>query len=63
MTAPVADGAGEAVPGWASAAYRQKSLITGSGVGPAAATWVSRTATAPVAGTMCAAVPVPPTRP
>jgi hypothetical protein len=47
----------------ASAAYRQKSRIHVGGVGLSAATWVSRMATVPVDGMMCADVPVPPTQP
>ncbi|CAM5266594.1 hypothetical protein [Streptomyces griseus] len=45
------------------AAYVQKSRITCGVVGPDIAIWVSRTATVPVAGTMWAVVPVPPTQP
>ena len=47
----------------ASAAYRQKSRISAGGVGPVISSWVSRMATVPVDGVMCAAVPVPPTQP
>jgi len=42
---------------------RQKSRISGVGAGPVMAVWVMRTVTVPVAGTMCAVVPVPPTQP
>lgn len=47
----------------ALAAYRQKSRIHSAGTGLSEATWVSRMATAPVDGVMCAEVPVPPTQP
>src|SRR5215470_11015874 len=47
----------------ALAAYRQKSGIHSCGAGLSAATWVSKMATVPVDGVMCADVPVPPTQP
>ena len=45
------------------AAYRQNARMHSGGVGPSVATWVSKIATVPVDGVMCADVPVPPTQP
>src|SRR3954453_16298819 len=48
---------------YSRAAYRQKSRISGVGVGPVSDTCVSKIVTAPLEGTTCAAVPEPPTQP
>ena len=48
---------------WAPNAYSQKRRMNGVELGPVIWTWVRRTPTVPVAGTMWAVVPVPPTQP